>query len=658
MRAGLIPQIAPCVVSHNLALGGAQIAVLRMIQCLPDWVRQRTTLYSQAADMPLLDVALKNGLSVGNVTTQAPDDPSCWVLSYGKLDGLPQRPTSLILHSWDDEGWRYINRTYGNLRGLTVAGVSQQVLDRFAPFVEAGRHTVAGVLPPPVTEFTMVKGRRSAKRIVVAWMGRPLESKGLLSLPWLLKYDARIVVRAWTGAETGGNAYTRRTQAETMEKLVALARELGVLDRLDLRPLDFDPFNYKERLRGAHVLLGNSRREGFLMTAAEALSCGVPVVVTRTCGVADFVKEGVNGCLIDWDEDPRKLAAASYGAIKRAIGFKQMDCLRSVQDLSAGARYKLAHGSALARLTHTSLINDEPRVTVGLRIHKGMPIEALDQAASSIASQTYRRFKTVLLVDGPHAYGEQLAERYGLPLICTGMEPDITHCSWLHRQAVAQCDTEFYKPLDYDDQMLPGYLERAVATLDAQRGDVYGCLLMTLDQSSGEYSPRWWPNKPLAGMFTGNSDDNQLPHSSVMLRTSACLKAGNYQERAVGLGADDYNLWYRLHKTGASFVRDDAVRNVAYRIHEKNSLKIRRARYGQPAQQPGGAGKLVTGAAAASIAAMAAPNLAAGQHALPPANAPEQRQVIREDAAPAHSKQMPSGALPGPRDDSLDPPHS
>jgi len=25
------------------------------------------------------------------------------------------------------------------------------------------------------------------------------------------------------------------------------------------------------------------------MTAAEALSCGIPAVVTRTCGIADFI---------------------------------------------------------------------------------------------------------------------------------------------------------------------------------------------------------------------------------------------------------------------------------------------------------------------------------------------------------------------------------
>ncbi|MDB5173190.1 MAG: hypothetical protein JWN51_1963, partial [Phycisphaerales bacterium] len=76
MRQGLVPQVAPCVVSHNMALGGAQTAVLRLIQAMPDWARQRTTLYVQSADMPLLDAAVaKHGFSVGNITTQAPDDP-------------------------------------------------------------------------------------------------------------------------------------------------------------------------------------------------------------------------------------------------------------------------------------------------------------------------------------------------------------------------------------------------------------------------------------------------------------------------------------------------------------------------------------------------------------------------------------------------------
>jgi hypothetical protein len=646
MRPGPVPQIAPCFVSHNLALGGAQIAVLRMIRALPDWVRERTTLYVQADDMPLLDPALKAGFTCKTVDTKPPDDPSCWVLSYGNLTGLPDRPTSLLLHSWDDEGWRYIHRAYGGLRGLTVAGVSRQVLDRYAPWIEGGGHQVAGVLPPPVTEFARVKGRRNQGRIVVAWMGRPLESKGLLTLPHLLALDERIVVRCFTGALTGGNAYTRRIQSETMEKFLQLATKLKVSDRLDLRPLDFDPFNYRERLRGAHVLLGNSYREGFLMTAAESLSCGVPVVVTRSCGVADFVREGVNGCLIDWHDNPKKLAKVAYEAIGRAVKLGAMDCLSSVQNLSLGAGYRQGFGDVLAGLTHTRLRHDAARVTVGLRIHKGMRIDHLDQAASSLAGQTYKQFKTVLLVDGPWEYGEALAARYDLPLICTGLEPDITHCSGLHRKAVEQCDTEFYKPLDYDDQLLPEYLERAIATLDRTGADVYGCLLTTLE--GDQFSPRWWPNKPVEGMFSGNANDNQLPHSSVLMRTAACRLAGNYNAAAVGLGADDYQLWHRLHKSGAKFFRDDEVRNVVYRIHEKNSLKIRKARYGGPPASGSSVGKRVASAAAASMALWIAPKLEAAPTTLPsmhsavPAvrsDTEEKRDKTSKNAPPTQGKQ-------------------
>ncbi len=596
-----------------------------MIQCLPDWARERTTLYCQSADMPLLDAAVqKHGFSVGAVTTEAPADPSSWLLSYGNLKDLPERPTSLILHSWDDEGWRYVNRTYGHLRGLTVAGVSQQVLNRYAGWIAEGGHGVAGLLPPPVTEWTVARGGRSAHRVVVAWMGRPLETKGLMSLPYLLAMDRRLIVRAWTGAETAGLEYTRRVQAQTMERMLKLADDLGVRDRLDLRPLDFDPFAYRHRLEGCHVLLGNSRQEGFLMTAAEALSCGIPAVVTRTCGISDFIAEGVNGRLIDWDEDPRKLARASYDAILKAVEIDSMACLQSVRDLSLGAGYRNAHGQTLARLTHTSLQGLSPRVTVAVRIHQGMPIESLDQAISSLALQTYRRFSTILLVDGTWEYGESLARRYGLPLLCTGLEPDITHCSWLHRQAVAMCETEFYKPLDYDDQLLPTYLETAIRAMDEKKLDVYGCLLMTLE--NGQFSERKWPHKPLETMFTGNSDDNMLPHSSVLMRTELCRRAGNYQERAVGLGADDYNLWYRIHKVGGVFWRDDR-RNVVYRIHEKNSLKIRRARYGSGGKSvvPATAPQVVNSpsrqriAGVAAAAAIALASMPAAASVQPPA---------------------------------------
>jgi hypothetical protein len=583
-----------------MALGGAQTAVLRYIETLPEWVRERATLYCQSNDTPLLDKAMENGFSCGEVTRVAPNDPSSWFLSYGKLDGLPERPTSLVLHSWDDAGWRYFSKAYQGQRGMTVAGVSQKVMDRYATWIRDNGHVNGGVLPPPVTEFCMAKGQSDPQgRIVVGWMGRPLEDKGLMTLPYLLAENPRFIVRAWTGAETAGLDYTQRVQGEAMEAVMKLARKLGVEDRLDIRPLDFNAMSYRHRLEGCHVLLGNSRKEGFLLTAAEALSCGIPVVVTKTCGIADFIRNGHNGYLIDWNDNPKRLAKIAHRAILKAAKLDPVKCLASVDRLSLGSNYASAYRPVLANLTHTGLQHENARVTVGVRIHEGVDASFLDDAINSIAAQTYRNFRTVLLVDGSWSFGEKLAERYDLPLICTGLKPDIEHCSWLHRQALAQCETEFYKPLDYDDQILPNYLERAVQSLDERGVDVYGCLLNTLQD--GEITARLhWPNKSLDTMFTGNSDDNMLPHSSVTMRTRVALKAGNYQERAVGLGADDYHLWDRIFKVGGEFFRDDEVRNVVYRVHEKNSLVIRRERFGHSNKRK----QLLAGAAAAGIAAM------------------------------------------------------
>ena len=112
-------------------------------------------------------------------------------------------------------------------------------------------------------------------------------------------------------------------------------------------------------------------------------------------------------------------------------------------------------------------------------------------------------------------------------------------------------------------------------------------------------------------MFTGNSDDNMLPHSSVLMRAAVARKAGNYQERAIGLGADDYHLWNRIHGVGGTFYRDDEVRNVVYRIHEQNSLNIRRARFGGTEKKAKKDSLLHKAAAAAGIAVMASPAVGA-----------------------------------------------
>jgi N-acetyl-alpha-D-glucosaminyl L-malate synthase BshA len=61
----------------------------------------------------------------------------------------------------------------------------------------------------------------------------------------------------------------------------------------------------EELLPVADVFLQPSEHESFGLAALEAMSCGVPVVVTRRGGPAEFIRDGENGYLLD----PSDLAA-------------------------------------------------------------------------------------------------------------------------------------------------------------------------------------------------------------------------------------------------------------------------------------------------------------------------------------------------------------
>jgi len=104
-----------------------------------------------------------------------------------------------------------------------------------------------------------------------------------------------------------------------------------------------------------------------------------------------------------------------------------------------------------------------------------------------------------------------------------------------------------------------------------------------------------------------------------------------------------------------------------YRIHEKNSLKIRKARYGGQVDTGGVRGKWVAGAAAAaSVALWASPNVDPAKAVLAPLPPPEPQRVTQTDAPArpaAPSKSVPiekKSAKPGqgPAAPDLMPPHS
>ena len=59
--------------------------------------------------------------------------------------------------------------------------------------------------------------------------------------------------------------------------------------------------------------------EGMALAALEALSSGLPLVVTRTGGTADLVEEGVNGLTYEWGDVSTLTAHLRHLTTDRAL---------------------------------------------------------------------------------------------------------------------------------------------------------------------------------------------------------------------------------------------------------------------------------------------------------------------------------------------------
>jgi glycosyltransferase involved in cell wall biosynthesis len=96
---------------------------------------------------------------------------------------------------------------------------------------------------------------------------------------------------------------------------------LGVAHRVLFRGVESAPVR---AFQAADVFVYPSRYDPFGLVVSEAMACGLPVVVSRTIGVAEWVEHGRNGLLCD-PADPgslgRSLASlAADPGLARALG--------------------------------------------------------------------------------------------------------------------------------------------------------------------------------------------------------------------------------------------------------------------------------------------------------------------------------------------------
>lgn len=188
-----------------------------------------------------------------------------------------------------------------------VKEIRRELGDSLPPIVEVAPMGVNIETFTRTTPFEPWDGGGPAR---VFSCGRLNPSKGhddvIRAVPHLL--EAGIDVRLAIAGEDdqAGNGYRVELQR--------LIDQLGVGDRVVLLGAVSEE-DVKQQLEAAHVFTLASHAEALGIATVEAMSLGVPVVVTGGGGVRELVNDGATGLLVG-SENPEQLAAALVRVLK------------------------------------------------------------------------------------------------------------------------------------------------------------------------------------------------------------------------------------------------------------------------------------------------------------------------------------------------------
>lgn len=141
------------------------------------------------------------------------------------------------------------------------------------------------------------------KNFTIISVARLIPAKGYDTLIRAVKMltDEGYVFDLWLVGRDFGSEYNKQLKKYVVDNKLDNVRFLGN---------QMNPYCF---MKQADLYFCSSWREGFSISVAEAMACGLPVVSTRCTGPTEILENGKNGILINYDEKEM------YQAIKNVL---------------------------------------------------------------------------------------------------------------------------------------------------------------------------------------------------------------------------------------------------------------------------------------------------------------------------------------------------
>lgn len=267
------------------------------------------------------------GAALPAILRWRPDVVNGWLLQGNLLGAAlkPLLPGAVLISSE-----RHSHETLGGIRPVLERLVARAE-DAATGNSTAVRDAVVGRLPQRAGHF----------RVIVPGVAAPVASAASRPTSAVMVGRTHPVKDHLTALRTWRRVIERLPSANLtivgggpgLAALQRAAHELG-LDGMVCFRGETDP---APDLAGARIFLATSRAEGFSRAVVEALALGVPVVSTDVGGIAEISSDAVRVAavgddaalaehIVDWLQDPDRLAAAQHAALAAAARFAPAAC--------------------------------------------------------------------------------------------------------------------------------------------------------------------------------------------------------------------------------------------------------------------------------------------------------------------------------------------